>query len=169
MEQLHRWSCRLGDGLFALALLATFLMMLHVTVDVIARTFFNHPLPGTNELTASYYMVAIALLPWAYVNRVHGHISAELFTQRMSPRTQALLKLVMDLLTAAYMALFTWQSWVSAMSNTESKEVWQIPGGFLPVWPTRWFVAAAGAAMTLYLVTHMLRQFSAPADTQEAL
>ncbi len=167
MNLLQRLSDRLGDALFAVAVLAAFLMMAHVTVDVLARTLFNHPLAGANELTAAYYMVAVAFLPWSRVTREHGHIAVELFTQRLRARTQARLAAAVDVLTAAYVALFTWQAAVSAWAKTNEHEVWEIPGGFLPVWPTRWLLPAAGMAMVLYVVLRGLQRLSRQDDGHE--
>jgi TRAP-type C4-dicarboxylate transport system permease small subunit len=64
-----------------LALLAGSLMMLHVTLDVVARSLFNTPIAGTNEVVSAYYMVAAAFLPWAWIARSDGHIRVELFTR----------------------------------------------------------------------------------------
>ncbi len=50
-----------------IALLAGFLMMLHVSADVTGRFFFARPLDGTTEIVAAYYMVIVAYLPWAYL------------------------------------------------------------------------------------------------------
>jgi TRAP-type C4-dicarboxylate transport system permease small subunit len=152
MLAFHRLAKLLSDALFAIALFAGFLMMMHVSADVIARTVFNSPLPGTGEITATYYMIAGAFLPWAYVTYTNGHITADLFTKGLSDHASRWLDLFVDLLTTIYVALFCWQAFISAERKMASVEVWEIPGGYLPVWPTRWILPVAGAAMILTLV-----------------
>jgi TRAP-type C4-dicarboxylate transport system permease small subunit len=63
MDRLLRWLQWPIDLLFWLGLLAGFLMMAHVTVDVTCRYLLNSPLEGTTEVVAAYYMVAVAYLP----------------------------------------------------------------------------------------------------------
>lgn len=146
--------------MFGVSLLAGFLMMAHVSVDVIARTLFRHPLPGTGEITASYYMIMVAFLPWAYVTINDSHITADLFTQKLPKHIQHVLILVIDLLTSGYLSLFIWQSVLSAKKRTLSGEVWEIPGGYLPVWPVRWVLTAAGISMIAVLVLRFVARLT---------
>ena len=73
--QLTRFISHLLAGLAALAL---FLMMLHVTADVLGKYLLNRPIPGTAEVVASYYMVAAVFLPLAWVEVRQGSIVMEL-------------------------------------------------------------------------------------------
>lgn len=160
MERLMKFASRLADALFWLALLAGALMMAHVTVDVIARTVFNHPLAGTGEITATYYMIAAAFLPLAWVTLRDQHVTADLFVGQMGPKTQKVIAVFTDLLSIAYVSTFVWQTWLSALSKTERGEVWEIFGGYLPIWPTRWLLPIAGAAMVLVMVLKLILRLS---------
>ena len=42
-------------------------MMLQVSIDVSGKYFFKAPLPGSDAIVASYYMIAIVFLPLAWV------------------------------------------------------------------------------------------------------
>ena len=64
-DRLLRWLERPIDLLSGSRLVAGFLMMLHVSVDVTGRYLFNRPIDGTTEIVAAYYMVLVAYLPWA--------------------------------------------------------------------------------------------------------
>src|SRR5687767_6659958 len=79
VERLLRWLEIPINLLLWVALLAGFLMMIHVGVDVTGRTFFNRPLQGTTEIVAGWYMVAICYLPWAWLTRHDNHIVAGVF------------------------------------------------------------------------------------------
>ncbi len=142
--------------MFWLSLVAGFLMMSHVTLDVFARTVLRSPLPGTGEITASYYMIAAAFLPWAYVTLNNQHITTEFFTKLLPPAALRILDFGVELLTTVYVGLFVWQSFLSANKRTIAGEIWEIPGGYLEVWPVRWLLPLAGIAMIAVLVLRIL-------------
>jgi TRAP-type C4-dicarboxylate transport system permease small subunit len=139
-----------------LSLLAGFLMMLHVSVDVAARAFFNRPLAGTNEIVSAWYMVATAFLPWAYIAASDGHIRVELFTRAAPARFNEWLDILVKLLMAAYVAVFTWQTALRAIEQVRAGEAWELAGGYLPVWPSRCLLPVAGAFMILTLLARVL-------------
>lgn len=152
IDRLLGWVQAGTKPLLWLGLLGGLLMMLHVTADVIARTVFNRPIAGTLEIVSGYYMVAVAFLPWAWVAWREGHIRVEVFTSGLSPRTTTWLDALVTLLTAAYVALFTWQTFARAVQATRFGESWEAPTGLMPVWPSRWVLPVAGAVMVAYLV-----------------
>ena len=47
--------------------LALLLMMLQVTIDVAGKYLFKEPLPGSDTIVASYYMISIVFLPLAWI------------------------------------------------------------------------------------------------------
>ncbi|TAK82353.1 MAG: TRAP transporter small permease [Betaproteobacteria bacterium] len=138
-----------------LALLAGSMMMLHVTIDVAARALLNYPIAGTNEVVSAYYMVAAAFLPWAWIARSNGHISVELFTRKAPPLVNEWLDILVKVLTILYVGVFTWQTGARAIDQIRAGEVWQIPGGFLPIWPSRCLLPLAGGLMVLYLLVRV--------------
>jgi TRAP-type C4-dicarboxylate transport system permease small subunit len=156
MERLLKWLEWPIHAMLWVGLAAGALMMLHVSAEFTGRTVFNHPLVGTAEIVSAYYMVAAAYLPWAWVTLEPGHIKVELFT-RMLPGVVAFwLAVAVKALVIAWLALFTWQSYVSAVAQGASGEVWQIGGSYLPIWPSRWVLVVAGALMGLYLVLRVV-------------
>jgi TRAP-type C4-dicarboxylate transport system permease small subunit len=152
MKQLMRWIDVVIHAMLWLALLAGALMMLHVVADVTGRTVFRHPLPGTTEIVAGYYMVAVAYLPWAYVARTDGHIIAEMFTRFGSEAFNFWLEIVVKIATLFFTGVFSQQTYLRAVSQTSAGESVQIAGGFLITWPTRWMLPISAGLMTLYLV-----------------
>lgn len=152
MERLLKWIEWPIHLMLWIGLVAGGLMMLHVTTDVTARTVFNSPLPGTNEIVSGYYMVVTAYLPWAYIARDNSHIQVEMFTRLMPRRVQFWLSILAKVLTIAYVSLFTWETYIRAVQQTRLGEVWQIMGGFIPIWPSRWLLPLAGGLMVIYLI-----------------
>ncbi|OGA30316.1 MAG: hypothetical protein A3F77_16000 [Betaproteobacteria bacterium RIFCSPLOWO2_12_FULL_67_28] len=135
-----------------ISLVAGFLMMVHVTVDVAARAFFNRPLSGTNEVVSACYMVAAAFLPWARIARSDGHIWVELFTRKAPARFNEWLDILVKLLIVVYVAVFTWQTGMRAVEQVLAGEVWEVAGGYLPVWPSRCILPISGGLMILVLL-----------------
>lgn len=150
---LEFWS----RALLVLAVLAGFLMMIHVSIDVFMRTVMNSPLRQTNQTVAAYYMIAATFLPIAFLGRRDDHISADVFTEHMGPRTRRVLDAFTTFLGIAYMAVFSWQSWISAGRRTAQGEVLEISGGYMIVWPGRWLLPIAGASLFLVLCLRLLR------------
>jgi TRAP-type C4-dicarboxylate transport system permease small subunit len=145
-----------------LSLIAGFLMMAHVGVDVTGRTFFNRPLMGTTEIVSGWYMVAIAFLPWAWIEQRNNHIVAGMFEHLGGPRFNFWLNIVVKICTFAFIALFTWQACVRAVQQTSAGEVWEAAGGFIPIWPSRWLLPLAGLSMGLYMVLRVVADLAGP-------
>lgn len=160
---LEWWS----RALLAVAILAGLAMMIHVTVDVVARTVFRSPLSQTNQMVAAYYMIAVAFLPIAILGKHDNHISADVFTEFMGRQLRHALQIFTNLLGMAYMFVFTWQSWISAARRTVQGEVLEISGGYMIVWPGRWLLPVAGASLFLCLTLRGVRLVLSPGKEDE--
>lgn len=156
LDRALEWVSR---ALMALAILAGAAMMIHVTLDVAARTLFHAPFRQTNQTVAAYYMIAVAFLPIAWLGRHDDHISADIFTERLGRRARHGLTVFTTLLFMAYIAVFTWQGWVSAGRYWTQGEVREISGGYMLVWPGRYMLPLAGACLFLCLTMRLVRQF----------
>ena len=152
MEQLLGWLQKPIDLLFWLSLLAGFLMMVHVTIDVTGRYLFNRPLEGTTEIVAAYYMVLVAYCPWAFIASRDSHIVAGIFQRVGSPRFDFWLDVAVKAFTALCVAVFAYQTFWAALRQTRAGEVWIAGTMYLPVWPSRWVLPVSGLFMALYLV-----------------
>jgi hypothetical protein len=51
--------------------------------------------------------------------------------------------------------VFTWQTLVEAFVKHSEGEVWETAFGYIPVWPSRFILPAAGFLMTIYIVLDM--------------
>jgi TRAP-type C4-dicarboxylate transport system permease small subunit len=156
MDRVLRWLQKPIDLLFWLSLLAGFLMMVHVTVDVTGRYFFNRPLDGTTEIVAAYYMILVAYCPWAWVASRDNHIVAGIFRRIGSPRFDFWLDIAVKTFTALCVSVFTYQTFWAALRQTRAGEVWLAGTMYLPVWPSRWVLPVSGSLMVLYLVLRVM-------------
>lgn len=157
MDRLLRWLEIPIHVLLWIAILAGFLMMIHIDADVTGRTVFNHPLPGTTEIVSAYYMVAAAYLPWAWIARNNNHIQVELFARLLPTKINALLEPIVQVVTIVYVAVFTWETAIRAIHQTEVGEAWEAGTGFIPVWPSRWLLPIAGGLMVFYMIIRVTR------------
>lgn len=145
-----------SDGLVALSCIAIVLMMLHICVDVAGRYIFNNPVEGTVETVEIYYMVAVVMLPFAYIARGEGHIIVTLFTRGLSPRNIAGLEILVGLLTLAYVAALAWFSGHEAWAKTLLVEVRESGEGMIVAWPTRWLVPLGTGVMVLAVLLRLI-------------
>jgi TRAP-type C4-dicarboxylate transport system permease small subunit len=152
MERLLGWLQKPIDLLFWLSLVAGFLMMVHVTIDVTGRYVLNRPLEGTTEIVAAYYMVLVAYCPWAFIASRDNHIVAGIFQRVGSPRFDFWLDVAVKAFTALCVAVFAYQTFWAALRQTRAGEVWIAGTMYLPVWPSRWVLPVSGLFMALYLV-----------------
>ena len=152
IERLLRWLDWPIHIFLWIALLAGFLMMMHVSADVTGRYFFNRPLDGTTEIVSAYYMVLVAYLPWAYLARNDTHISVDIFTRLMPLAVSHWLDIVVKIVVVLYLSLFLYQTGSQAIGQTRIHEVWQAGTIFIPVWPSRWVPPIACTLMVLTLI-----------------
>lgn len=136
------------------AVVATILMMLHVTADVIGRSVFNSPITGTLEIVSAYNMAALSFLPLALIARERGHIIVELFTGWMKPSARNILDGLVGIITVIYVGAFTWKAFEVAIDKTIIREAKESGIGFVEIWPARWLVAIGFGLMALYVVVY---------------
>ncbi|MBO0764536.1 MAG: TRAP transporter small permease [Hyphomicrobiaceae bacterium] len=157
VERLLRWLEIPINLLLWIALIAGFLMMIHVGADVTGRTAFNHPLQGTTEIVSGWYMVAICYLPWAWLTRNDNHIVAGIFERIGTAWFGYWVEVFVKIVMLVYVVIFAWQTGTRAVAQTRAGEVWEAAGGFIPVWPSRWALPVGAGLMAIYLVLRIIR------------
>ncbi|HBZ43612.1 MAG TPA: TRAP transporter small permease [Maritimibacter sp.] len=151
-NHLTRWTNYLGAAALAL-------MVLHITIDVVMRYFFNSPLTSTIEIVSAYYMVAVIALPLAYVHLRNEHIRVELFTTGLSPTQVHRMDTAVEVLLLMSFAALAALSFEEALSKTAINEVWESGQGLIPVWPARWTLVIGFGFATLVSLSRLLSSF----------
>lgn len=126
-------------------------MMLHVTADVIGKYLFNMPVPLTMEMVSYYYMVAVAALPLAALERKSSSlVHVELVYGQMPVMLRRIVLPVALALAAAYCFSVSYAAWKPAMS---AFNVGAYAGSTVTVvtWPTRFFPLIGFGALALVL------------------
>jgi TRAP-type C4-dicarboxylate transport system permease small subunit len=157
VDRLLKWLDYPIHALLWLGLIAGFAMMVHVSVDVTGRSAFNHPFSGTTEIVAGWYMVACCYLPLAWITSNDNHIIAGVFERIGTPRFAHWLEVCVKAFMLLYVSILTWQTFVRAVQQTRSGEVWEAAGGFIPIWPSRWVLPISVGLMAIYLVLRIWR------------
>ncbi len=136
IQQINRWIA--GIGAFVLIPL-----MVLTSSDVVGRNIFNHPVPGTIEL--SQYMLAIfVLLGLAYAQQVKAHVTVSIVTSRIPQRVQFILYMISILLCLFISLILIWQGWVIGMEEKTVSDMLRIPQ-----YPFRLMVAFSALLLTL--------------------
>jgi len=127
-----------GRVLEVVASLAVVAILIHVIANVILRTFFNSPIPGTNELVGNWYLPIIAFVGFVVAKTRREHIEATLLYDKVSPKNQLLLSIVVNFAAAVALAFFAWFTFVEAQHGFETLRTSGVTG--VPIWPVLWIV-----------------------------
>lgn len=144
-DQLLEVFLVLGEILIAM-------MCLHICIEVIANWFFGTPIEGTVEIVTRCYMVGVAFLPLAYIQRRNEHIKADIFTRKLPYQAQLLIDIFISILMVVMCALLGWYGYVDALSAAASNEAIELLHVSIPSWPTRWFVPFGFGSMMIVAV-----------------
>lgn len=124
MNYLH--PSRILDGLeWAMKVVAAACLIGMALVtgwDVVGDAVFNTPLYGAEEIVSILAVLAVGFsLPYAHSQQ--SHIGVEIFTNRLSSRTQARIKLVTDFAGCLLFAVVAWQMFRYGASMQRSGKV----------------------------------------------
>jgi TRAP-type C4-dicarboxylate transport system permease small subunit len=156
MDRIRGVARELDLWLLRIACAAAALMMVQISVDVVCKLLLGRPIIATIEIVSTYYMVALVFLPLAFVDRMGGHIAADLLTRAMGRRLRALTLWLMDLLVLATIGLLFWHTLDEAIRRTADGEVWRSGEYLLPVWPSRWLLPIGSGMMAISVLIRLI-------------
>ena len=121
-------------------------LMIMTAVDVVSRDVFNHPIPGTVEL--SQYMLAIfILLGFAYTQQVKAHVAVSIIISRLPQNARFILNLITTLMGLFIFFILAWQGLVVGVEERTVSDMLRIPQ-----YPFRILVAVAAFFVCLELL-----------------
>ena len=103
LQGYHRVAVFLG----MIALLVTSCIL---TYSVVVRYFFHQPTDWQDEASV-FMLVGVIFLCSAHVQSLRGHIGIEALAGLLSPLANRIRMFIVDLLSFAFCAFFTWKSW----------------------------------------------------------
>lgn len=152
---------RLQDGLLTLlaviGALAIGALMLHVFSDVVLRNVWNTPIPATYEIVTNYYMIALAFIPLAWVERGGGMVQVEVIDSFLGRRMIKWSDRLVALISTAIYGLLAWVTMGSALDNMASGSFVMAQSVRVPVWPAFFLVplgfGLAGLVTAIRMIT----------------
>lgn len=147
------------------ACIAVVLMAVHVSYDVIARSFVSGGIYGTTEIVSYYYMIACVCLPLAYIELRDEHITVEVFYDLFPAAAKKLILAFSIVCTAVFFAAFAYRSWLDALNSFATRE--KLMGyADIQIWPARFFLPISFALLVLACVLRLARMIAAAVDTK---
>jgi len=161
MDTIENLADRLAQALALIGAIGVAALLLHVAADVASRNLLDRPIPATNEIASRYYMVALAFLPLAWVERRGGMVRVEFFEAVASPGLMRVSEILVALLATAVYFVLAGVTWADALGNWRIGAFVDVLGRQVAVWPTYFLpptgFALAGAVTLLRAVTVLLR------------
>lgn len=133
----------------------TLLAACQVTFDVLVRTFFNQPMPGTLEIVQYLWMPPIAYAALGYVQSRGEQIRVTLLLEKATPRAQQILAIGAEAVAAAMALWLTWLAVISASRSIAAGETSPLLTWIL-IWPSR---VAVALGMFLFLLGIVVRVY----------
>jgi TRAP-type C4-dicarboxylate transport system permease small subunit len=106
VDLLNRISALLNKGLAFVAGCCLIAMML-VTVGEMVFRMFGNPMAGTVE-TIGWLAAVTTAFALGYTQIHQGHVSIDLFTNRLNPRLRAVINILVYLASTALFTVVTW-------------------------------------------------------------
>ena len=145
-ETIKKWIHKLNRFIGGVGAWFLIPLMIITAVDVVSRDVFNHPIPGTVEL--SQYMLAVfVLLGLAYSQQVKAHVAVSLFISRLSRPVQLSLNILSAVLCLFISFIIAWQGLVVGIEEKTVSDMLRVPQ-----YPFRLLVAVAAFLMCLELL-----------------
>jgi len=160
----------LSEALLTLTTIPIILMMGHITVDVLLKFLFNTHIQGTLEVVSYYYMIAVVLMPLAFVELTRQSIAVDMFFLMFPKWLQYATTHVVLLISAATyggLAAVTWPDALHALRIRES----MMGSANIAIWPARFLLPIAlslTALVCLLLIYKILTDDDAARKIVEA-
>lgn len=128
---------------------ALLLMGTIVTVSVVGRVVFTAPVPD-DLIMVGLLMVAVIILPLAFIERADGHISVTVITDRLPVRLQFALKAFGNLLFGLFFGVMGFM--LAKKIPSEFSEALYYDGHLeIPTWPMKTVFALGVAILAIRL------------------
>jgi TRAP-type C4-dicarboxylate transport system permease small subunit len=150
LEGFRRVVQKASYGACFFGMLLAIPLMLLTVGDVVGRSLFNKPIPGTFELS-EYMLAVIVLLGAAYTQQVKGHVGVDFLTSRYSPKTQAVFQAATTFACLLIIAILAWQGYIEGIHEKAVSDQLRVPQ-----WPFKLLVAVGGLLLWLELLLEFI-------------
>jgi TRAP-type C4-dicarboxylate transport system permease small subunit len=153
MARFEKFIYALSSGLYWIARLALFSIMVLTCCDVFLRYVFNHPLTGGYDLVALLGAVIVSFsIPKTTLNK--GHVIMEALTASVSNQLRKIFSLITGCLGIILFVIIGWNLFVYGTALLESGEVF--PTLRLPIFYPAYAIGVCCVVECLVLVYRLL-------------
>lgn len=139
-------------------------LLANVLLDVFGRVIFNHPINGTLELVAHWWMPAASLLAFAEAERRREHIRVMLLTEALTDFHRRVVDLITGVVAITLVGVVLNFTFLGAMADLALRRTTN--GGLaVPIWPVAFIACLALAAFLLQLIASTIRSVWKPVET----
>lgn len=121
---------RLNAVIVLLSSIALVIAAIVLTYSVFSRYFFHFSTDWQDELSV-FLIVGAVFMSSAAIQSVRGHVGIEAVVGLLSPRANWVRLVIVDLISFAFCAFFSWKSWVllheAWTENYHSGSTWGPP------------------------------------------
>jgi len=146
MELIFRIRDMSLTALAVIGAAAILALMLHIMADVVLRNSINQPVPATYEIVTNYYMVALAFVPLAWLERTGGMVSVEVINGFLGPRTRDLSDRLVALISTVIYSALAWVTFEASLKTFVSGTFVMAQSLAIPTWPA-YFLPPLGFAL----------------------
>lgn len=119
MEKLIKMFNQLDKVLLTISSVTMFILMTLISTDVVLRTVFNKPIPGTLELTGEYLMVIIVYFAVSYTYKDDGHVRVAILENVFNDTFKIIIKFLSNIVVAVFFLFISYFSFLSSLENLE--------------------------------------------------
>jgi TRAP-type C4-dicarboxylate transport system permease small subunit len=117
---------------------AIIVMMLHIVTHAVARSVFNAPIYGTNEIVEYWYLPLVALLGIPAAQLQKEHITVTMAVDRARSATATVFKFFACILGVLASAAFAWFGMMKALQTTAIRSTADVSE--IITWPVYYLV-----------------------------
>lgn len=142
------------------AVAVTFLMMVHVTLNAVMRTWFESPIKNTLETVEYWYLPLVAFLGFIAAQLRGQHIAADLVYEMLPHRVKRFVLAFVLAVCAVVVAAAAWFGWGEAVHAFEIRKTAGVSD--LPAWPPYFLVPLAFGSLTVQFLIASVRAVTHP-------
>ena len=154
-QRVDKGLTRFEKGLNFLSGVALILTMLLITIDAVARTFFNHPITGVGEIVEEYLLALIVFLSMSFTYTLGGHVKVDILSRLIPDRIMAKVNILLNFLGFVMFALLTYAGIGQAIHAAVIRQLSTSPLAF-PLAPIFFCVPLGFGCLTLRLLQSLL-------------
>lgn len=132
------------------AIILTFVMMLHITINALLRTYWSSPINNTLEMVQYWYLPLVAFLGFVAAQHRGQHIATGLIYDMLPHAAKRIILAVLFTLGALITFGFTWFGWGEAMHAMSIGKTAGVSD--LVSWPVYFVVPLAFGSLTIQLL-----------------